>query len=348
MTPATPSLSPLPSRPILLDAQGGGHPLDGPDSDAVPWEDALLWWPLDAKSATAIEPSEGMRFSARLSEILAAVPSPSRPLACAGGLLLGLRGVEWHPGNDEPVLTSLRLWVAPKRILTLATSPLSILDELRADLAAGVGPIGVSDFIGRLALGLIRDLGPLLDRDNDNLDLLETRLLTGQINQAGSDLGKLRLRALRLHRYLSPQRTLLHELLQARGRHQLDNDHETNSLVDASTRVEDRLERLEGLGDHSVGIQQSLNDLQSQRMNTALYLLSLYTALFLPMGVLTGLLGINVGGIPGANTPWAFWLVCFLLVLLGLLGLYVFYRKGLFQPVKSGDAPASPSGSDGN
>lgn len=348
MTPANPSAASVPARLVLLDAQGGGRPLDGPNADPPPGEEALLWWPLDDKAATNMGPGQGLRFSARLSEILAAVPSPSRPLACAGGLLLGLRGVEWRPGSDEPVLTSLRLWVGPTRILTLAASPLSILDELRADLAAGVGPIGVSDFIGRLALGLIRDLGPLLDRDNDNLDLLETRLLTGQVNQAGSDLGKIRLRALRLHRYLSPQRTLLHELLQARGRHQLDNDHETNSLVDASTRVEDRLERLEGLSDHSVGIQQSLNDLQSQRMNTALYLLSLYTALFLPMGVLTGLLGINVGGIPGANTPWAFWLVCFLLVLLGFLGLYVFYRKGLFQPVKSGDDPAPPGGSTGS
>ena len=38
-------------------------------------------------------------------------------------------------------------------------------------------------------------------------------------------------------------------------------------------------------------LQEALADLQSQRMNNALYLLSLYTALFLPMGMLTGLLG---------------------------------------------------------
>jgi zinc transporter len=68
-------------------------------------------------------------------------------------------------------------------------------------------------------------------------------------------------------------------------------------------------------------------------MNNALYLLSLYTALFLPMGVLTGLLGINVAGIPGDKSPWGFWVVCLLLLLFGVGGYVVFRKLGLTQPV---------------
>jgi zinc transporter len=41
-------------------------------------------------------------------------------------------------------------------------------------------------------------------------------------------------------------------------------------------------------------------------------------AVFLPLGLITGLLGVNVGGIPGANNTWAFYLV--MLVLVGLGG----------------------------
>jgi zinc transporter len=37
-----------------------------------------------------------------------------------------------------------------------------------------------------------------------------------------------------------------------------------------------------------------------------MYWLSIVATVFLPIGFVTGLLGVNVGGIPGAETPWAF------------------------------------------
>jgi Mg2+ and Co2+ transporter CorA len=43
-------------------------------------------------------------------------------------------------------------------------------------------------------------------------------------------------------------------------------------------------------------------------------LLSVVAAIFLPLSLLTGLLGINVDGIPGAGQPWAFWAVVAVLV----------------------------------
>jgi zinc transporter len=47
-----------------------------------------------------------------------------------------------------------------------------------------------------------------------------------------------------------------------------------------------------------------------------MYVLSIVAAVFLPLGFLTGLLGINVGGIPFAENPWGF-----LAVVVALLGV---------------------------
>ena len=58
-------------------------------------------------------------------------------------------------------------------------------------------------------------------------------------------------------------------------------------------------------------------------MNKNLYLISIIAAIFLPLGFLTGLLGINVGGIPGTDVTWAFWAVCALLAALGALGWWL-------------------------
>jgi len=62
-------------------------------------------------------------------------------------------------------------------------------------------------------------------------------------------------------------------------------------------------------------------------MNQKMYVVALIAAIFLPLGLLTGLLGINVGGIPGANNNLAFVLVCLLLVGLAALQAWVLRRR---------------------
>ena len=61
-------------------------------------------------------------------------------------------------------------------------------------------------------------------------------------------------------------------------------------------------------------------------MNRNMLLLSVITAIFLPIGALTGLLGINVGGMPGADSPVAFWIVVGLILLISIGLLWIFRR----------------------
>ncbi len=56
-----------------------------------------------------------------------------------------------------------------------------------------------------------------------------------------------------------------------------------------------------------------------------MYLLSVITAVFLPLGFITGLLGVNVAGIPGDKTPWAFFLPC--VGIAAILGLRRWYLR---------------------
>jgi zinc transporter len=55
----------------------------------------------------------------------------------------------------------------------------------------------------------------------------------------------------------------------------------------------------------------------AETMNRRMYVLSLVAAVFLPLGLLTGLLGVNVGGIPGTNNEWGFAVVTALLLAIG-------------------------------
>ena len=75
----------------------------------------------------------------------------------------------------------------------------------------------------------------------------------------------------------------------------------------------------------SIYLRQVSNRLAEQ-MNRAMYTLSVVAGIFLPLSLLTGLLGINVGGIPGTESKWAFSLVSLGLIVVAI-GLIRWFKK---------------------
>lgn len=69
-------------------------------------------------------------------------------------------------------------------------------------------------------------------------------------------------------------------------------------------------ERVDSMRDRAIIIQETLLTLSQAQLNNKLYWLSIVTVLFLPLAFLTGLLGINVNGIPWAQMPYGFEAVC--------------------------------------
>lgn len=50
-------------------------------------------------------------------------------------------------------------------------------------------------------------------------------------------------------------------------------------------------------------MQEELTEKLSEQMNKTMYILTVLAGIFLPITFVTGLLGINVGGIPGTDNP---------------------------------------------
>lgn len=63
-----------------------------------------------------------------------------------------------------------------------------------------------------------------------------------------------------------------------------------------------------------------------EHMNRTMYRFGIITCIFLPMSFLTGLLGINVGGIPGSASSYGFLVACLLIVALGAGQWWLFRR----------------------
>jgi zinc transporter len=68
--------------------------------------------------------------------------------------------------------------------------------------------------------------------------------------------------------------------------------------------------------DRASALQGLIRDQVADSMNAATFRFTWVATVFLPLTFLTGLLGINVAGIPGDHSPEAFWLVCGVLCVL--------------------------------
>jgi zinc transporter len=73
-------------------------------------------------------------------------------------------------------------------------------------------------------------------------------------------------------------------------------------------------------------VQEELAARVSEQINRNMYVLSIVAAVFLPLGLVTGYLGINVGGIPGADWRWAFAIVGLGLLAIAGFELWLFRR----------------------
>ena len=206
---------------MVFDTKGGAQPAPLETADGAAAIGPLTWVHLHPGDSDHFLLSQVGVLPPKVAEYFAQPAGQVRLVAVADGLLMTLRGLEQPPGGLPAELPSIQVWLGRNRVVTSASPVPAAIREIYSDLMAGAGPKGPADFLGRLALLLIRNLGPSLDDNSGPLDLLETRILTREVDHLGRELNTIRLNLLRLHRHLSPQRTLLHELLLEYGRHRL-------------------------------------------------------------------------------------------------------------------------------
>ncbi|MCB9898329.1 MAG: zinc transporter ZntB [Planctomycetes bacterium] len=310
---------PKPLRVRILDGQGGGR--------AVPaWDDVLRWTPKDGPLWLHVDADDEATStwfleSSGLPETMreALVCSESRPRCHVSGdaLLVVLRGVNLNPGADPEDMVALRMWISPRRVVSASRRPVMAVKDVFEALDSGSGPKAAGDLLTWLGWHLLERMGPaLLDLD-EKVDDLEERLDIERPGALQRELADLRRTIIALRRHLAPQREVLARLTTLQHP-VLDAEH-LAELVEHSERLTRHVENLEELRDRTTVAHDLLASRQAEDMNRRMLVVSLVAAIFLPLSLLTGLLGINVGGIPGAQSPLAFSVVC--AIILGLGGL---------------------------
>lgn len=257
-----------------------------------------------------------------VAEALLAQETRPRCTVHRDGVVLNLRGVNLLEGAQIEDMISVRFWIDRTRVVGVWLRPLYAVADVMAAIDRGAAPVSSGDLVARLALRLADRMEPVIAGEHERIDVLEERLDTEEIEAARKELADVRHEAIILRRFIAPQRdaltTLAIEDLSWLG------DHDRARIREAADRTTRILEELEAVRERAALVHDQLMEKRAEQMNRYTLVLSVVAAIFLPLGLITGLLGINVGGIPGAEAGYAFWAVCAMLVGIGVVQLAIF------------------------
>lgn len=312
---------------LLLDGGGGARELDWPSVGDWRAEQGCLWLHFDFEQTSA---QEWVHQNSGLNDIAASglLSEETRPRAVTRGdnLLLVLRGINLNPGSEPDDMVSVRIWTDGTRVISTRRRKLQSTEDILRDLEASVGPRSAEEMLVAWTDRLVERMHGTVNGFEDQIADLEERLLTGEIEGVRPDIAQLRKQSIVIRRYLAPQR----EAMSRVASEPLSWIGEMNRLRlrEINDRLIRHIEDIDAVRERAAMAQDELLSRVSEQMNERSYIFTVVATIFLPLGFFTGLMGINVGGMPGVEDNEAFWIVVAMcLAVVGMLALYFRFKR---------------------
>ncbi|MEZ5742180.1 MAG: zinc transporter ZntB [Sphingomonadaceae bacterium] len=311
----------------VLDGTGGGRAISW--KEAQDWQPAVsgevLWMHLCRNRPGVAEWLEhGLGLPEPTAELLTSDATRPRAFREGNTLVATLRGINFNPGAEPEDMVSMQLWSDGTRLLTLRRLQLQTPRLTLADIDAGRGPVDAGALITSLVEHMIARMSSSIVDMNDHIDLLEEADPEDDPEGMLQKISEIRRNCLGLKRHMSPQ----HEALETISRQAPAwfEEHDRREIAETIDRLRRYLDDIDISKESAVVLQDDLRARSLASSEHATYMLTIVAGIFLPLGFLTGLLGINVGGMPGTENPEAFWVVVGLCCAVLALQLLLFWR----------------------
>ena len=317
--------SPLHNALWSLDGNGRGEMLPWRPGQGVPQGLGLLWFHLNYADEQAGDWLLGSGLlGTPVAESLLDEETRPRVLHHGAGLLLTLRGVNLNPGAEPEDMVSIRLWIEDGLIISTRKRKLSSVKTVQTMLVDGEGPRSSGEFLAVLLRLMTDNIGSVIEDLEDRMAEVEEQIVEHNGAGARQSLADLRRQAIALRRYLAPQREALSRLTTERVSWMSPDDH--FRIRESTDELIRHIEDLDAVRERAALAHEEFVNHASEQLNRRMFLLSVVTVIFLPLGFLTGLFGINVGGIPGAGSPWGFAAFCLGVALAGA-GIFLIFKR---------------------
>jgi zinc transporter len=244
------------------------------------------------------------------------------------GAIVNIRGPAAVDLDDSDRLVSIRMWIRRGKVDSVTRKPLAATAAVKARMEAGeiVDP---GDLVAAFAREISATLDPQVADLGDQLDDCESMLESGNKFRLRATITRVRSEAISFRRFVAPDRDALLTLAGHDFEWLAEDDRLHNR--EAADRFARMAEELEAVRERSALLHEQLTDLRAEEIDQRSLLISVVAFIFLPLTFITGLLGMNVEGIPDAHDPWAFWEIVILCVAIAVGVLAWFIRRRWIQ-----------------
>lgn len=208
---------------------------------------------------------------------------------------------------DASDMSTLWLTLAPELVISARRTPLQSIERLHQAVRRGEPVHSPVD----LLVHLLRDQADVLVRivrdSVARVDDIEDALLAGRLRHKREDLGTLRRVLVRLQRLLAPEPAALFRLLLRPPGWIAEND--IQELRQSTEEFAVVLSDMAGLQERIKLLQEEIAARVNEANGRSLFVLTMVTVLALPINLIAGLMGMNVGGLPLLHDPDGFWIV---------------------------------------
>jgi zinc transporter len=309
---------------LHLDGEGGATELSDEDVDGWQPGSGLLWIDLNLSNKAARRwLRESGKLDSATADILLAGETRPRTLPVDDGMIVVMRGINMNPGAVPDDMVAVRMLLRENLIITSRRRRVLSVSDVKDALLAGKGPRSAGQFLVTLTGALSGRIEAAVDNIDTVLEQLGETVAAGNAETVRTDLGAVRRQAAALRRHLSPQRDALERL--ARSSTGFLSDSDVFDLREEGDQLTRHIEDLDLARENALVTQEELTNRIAMEQNARMYLLSVVAAIFLPLTFVTGLLGMNVAGLPGTDEPSGF--LYSILIMIGLgAALLAYFR----------------------
>jgi zinc transporter len=240
-------------------------------------------------------------------------------------LVAVVNDVAFEFGFDPSEIETLWLNVDRRMVVTARLRPLRSIDRLRQAVKEGCRFSSSVSFLNHL----LHDQGDVLVRivreTTVRVDAVEDGLLAGRMSDKRAELGKLRRVLVRLQRLLAPDPGPLFRLLRQPPPWVPPQDLE--DLRQATEEFTLVIRDLSELQERIKLLQEEIAAQLSEQTNRSIHTLTIVTVLALPINILAGLFGMNVGGIPMSDYKHGFLVVVCIILSFTVLAAWLAFRE---------------------
>jgi zinc transporter len=245
----------------------------------------------------------------------------------ADGLSVVVNDVAFDSSSDAGEAAALWAYATPRRVISARSHPLKSVDLLRQAMREGIRFDSGIELVAHLFALRTDALREETAEMGAEADAVEDEILRGDIPEQRERLGRVRRRCAHIRRHFLSDRTALQKVVSRRP--------DWMSAADAGLlhEVADELgylrEEVSGLYERAKLLQEELASRVAEQTGRQLYVLSILSAVLLPMTLITGVFGMNVAGLPGLEGETSFWWTMLLIVAAGAFTLLLLKWKRL-------------------